>query len=76
MRCGNCRFWSERVAMSIGGGPMQAWCLSDHAPYRGMYTIATQGCEAGKPNTHGAIDSPGQEEEIAALYAEDDGESL
>lgn len=51
---------------------MQALCLSDVGPYRGMYTTAGRGCEAGKPNTYGAVDSPGEEEEIAALYAEDD----
>lgn len=69
MRCGDCRFWSERVAMSIGGGPVQALCLSQHAPYRGMYTTGVQGCEAGKPNTYGAIDSPGEEDQLADMYA-------
>jgi hypothetical protein len=60
--------------MSIGGGPMQAYCLVQGGPLSGRYTIGSQGCALGKSNQHGAIDSPGEEDEIAMLYAEDDAE--
>lgn len=72
MKCRDCRFWSERLAQSLGGGPMEAYCLSDHGPYRGMYTTGTNGCEAAKAGPYGAIDTPGQEAELAALYKQYD----
>ena len=30
--CKGCRYWSEMVAHSIGGGPVQAMCLSPASP--------------------------------------------
>ena len=30
--CNGCRFWSEMIAQSIGGGPVQALCLSQDGP--------------------------------------------
>ena len=30
--CQTCRFWSEMVAQSIGGGPGEALCLSQTGP--------------------------------------------
>jgi hypothetical protein len=58
MKCANCRFWSERLAQAIGGGPVEAYCLVGDGPYRGRYTTATMGCESGKSNEYGAIDDP------------------
>lgn len=74
MLCQNCRFWSERLAMSIGGGPMQAYCLVQDGPLSGQYTTGSQGCALGKSNQHGAIDTPGEEADIAFLYDTDDAE--
>lgn len=74
-KCNQCRFWSERLAMSIGGGPIQAYCLVSDGPYSRQYTTADQGCGAGKSNTYGAIDTPGEEEWIAARYAKEDAAS-
>jgi hypothetical protein len=53
---------------------MQAYCLVQGGPLSGRYTIGLQGCAAGKSNQHGAIDSPGEEDDIAELYEEDDAE--
>lgn len=60
--------------MSIGGGPMQAYCLVQGGPHSGRYTTGSQGCALGKSNQYGGIDSPGEEDDIARLYAEDDAE--
>jgi hypothetical protein len=60
--------------MSIGGEPMQAYCLVQDGPLSGRYTTGSQGCDRGKSNQHGAVDSPGEEHEVASLYAEDDAE--
>lgn len=71
-KCNQCRFWSERLAMALDGGPVQAYCLAQGGPYSGQYTYADQGCGAGKPNTYGAVDTPGEMEWIAARYAKED----
>ena len=31
--CGTCRYWSEMIACSSGGKPIEALCLSDTGPY-------------------------------------------
>lgn len=76
MRCENCRFWGERLAYAEGGGPVMAYCLvravGGNGPLAGKYTAGFQGCEAGKSNQYGAIDTPHEEDEIARLYAESD----
>lgn len=72
MKCSDCRFWSDRLAMAVGGGPVKAVCLVTDGPLSGQYTAGFQGCSLGKSNQYGAVDTRGEEEEIAALYAEDD----
>ena len=39
MPCNNCKYWSELVAQSIGGTPVEAMCLSPDQPskYRRGY---------------------------------------
>lgn len=52
--CEGCMFWSELIARSIGGRPLEALCLNLVARNYGIYTHA--GCddfEAGP-----AIDDP------------------
>ena len=71
MRCNDCRFWSERLAQSIGGAPIEAYCLVEDGPFSGRYTQGTQGCDKGKSNEYGAIDDPyTPRAEIERLYAE------
>lgn len=68
--CKGCRFWSEMIAQSVGGGPVQAMCLaSKPAQLSGQYTSARQKCDAWASGHYGAIDEPG--EDNLALYAED-----
>ena len=57
--CKGCRYWSEMVAQSIGGGPVQAMCLSPASPNRGKYTGPTRVCDQWAEGSLGAIDSPG-----------------
>ncbi len=73
MRCENCRFWSERLAQAIGGGPVEAYCLVQGGPLSGKYTAGYQGCELGKDRPYGAIDDPYEDwKELERLYAEHD----
>lgn len=78
MKCKNCRFWSERLAQSIGGGPIEAYCLVEGGPFSGRYTTGSQGCDKGKSNQYGAIDTDDPSRSpsvIERLYAEDDAKS-
>lgn len=72
MRCNDCRFWSDRLAMSIGGDPIQAYCLVSDGPFSGRYMTGNQGCDSGKSNQHGAVDTRGVEAWIEKAYAKDD----
>ena len=74
MKCEDCRFWSDRLAQSIGGGPIEAYCLVRGGPLSGRYTTARQGCDLGKSNQYGSVDCRGEEAEIARLYAIDDAQ--
>ena len=56
--CDTCRFWSEMVAQSIGGGPMEALCLSETGPKFSKYTAGRMTCGNWKSNHYGAVDSP------------------
>ncbi len=56
--CGECRYWSEMMAQSIGCGPIEAVCLSSDGPKRGRYVSARSTCEKWANNALGAIDSP------------------
>ena len=57
-KCRSCRYWSERIAQAIGGGPIEALCLSRHSPYASQYTIGEQTCDHWAENTYGAVDDP------------------
>lgn len=68
--CDKCRFWSEMIAQSIGGGPIEAMCLSDDSPHKGQYTRERQTCEAWKSDHYGKIDDPPDYgERVRAAYA-------
>lgn len=41
--CLGCKFWSERMAQSIGGGPVEAMCLNEQSPHYNRYVH--RGCE-------------------------------
>lgn len=57
--CKGCRYWSEMLAQSIGGGPVQAFCLAQGGPMSGRYTSGRQTCPAWASGHYGAIDTPG-----------------
>ena len=71
--CKGCRFWSEMLAQAIGGGPVQAMCLSDEGPNKGKYTSARITCEAWKSGHHGAVDEPPDYgAEVREMYADEE----
>lgn len=71
--CTGCRFWSEMVARSIGGAPIEALCLVDDGPLSGKYTIGRQTCASWKSGHLGAVDDPPDYgEETRRLYAEEE----
>lgn len=43
-RCDTCSAWSELIAKSEGGGPVQALCLKPDSPMAGQYTTGRTGC--------------------------------
>jgi hypothetical protein len=45
-RCETCSAWSELIARSIGGAPVEAMCIKPGSPKRGAYTTGRMGCEA------------------------------
>lgn len=70
--CETCRYWSEMIAQSIDGRPVEALCLSRESPFRSLFTIANATCKAWRSNHHGAIDAPPNYGELArAAYAAD-----
>ena len=72
--CGGCRYWSDMVAQAVGGGPVEALCLSDDGPRHGKYTTERMSCEKWAHNLYGAVDSPpNYGEEARAAYAIEDG---
>jgi hypothetical protein len=64
--CKGCRYWSEMIAQSLGGGPVQAMCLSATSTYRGQYMSCARMCTEWASGHLGAIDEPGQD---PAAYA-------
>jgi len=62
--CKTCRFWSDKLAQSIGCGPMEAYCLSPGSKYSGKYTTGRQGCNNWKINSMGSIDSGSTEDPL------------
>lgn len=65
--CETCRFWSERVAYCMGGGPMNALCLAKDGPHSSKYTTGRQSCPKWREATCGAVDDPSGE--AAMIYA-------
>jgi hypothetical protein len=47
------------VAQSIGGGPVQAMCLSALSPARGKYMGPNRTCTNWESGELGAVDQPG-----------------
>ncbi len=43
-RCSTCSAWSELVARSVGGGPVEALCIKPDSPLSGRYVTGRQGC--------------------------------
>lgn len=71
--CETCRFWSEMIAMSLGGGPVQAMCLSPEGPNRSRYTIGSKSCDGWKSGHYGAVDEPSEPgDEVWRLYEEEE----
>ena len=58
-KCGTCRYWSEMLAQSVGGGPIEAVCLSQAGSRAGKWVPEYCTCEAWAENTYGAVDIPG-----------------
>ena len=52
--CDGCKFWSERIAQSIGGGPVEALCLNQESMHKGR--MVHRGCDKYSPGR--AIDDP------------------
>lgn len=57
-RCRDCRFWSEMVAQSIGGGAVEALCLAEGGPLSGKYTPGYGTCKGWKHDLLGKVDDP------------------
>ena len=58
--CKTCRFWSDRLARSCGGGPVEAVCLGN-GPQKGKYVSNSPACEAWADDLYGPIDAVGNE---------------
>jgi hypothetical protein len=74
-RCDSCRFWSEMIAYSHGGGPVMALCLGEGGPQKGKYKPPHGSCPGWKKKTeHGAVDEPPDYGETArAAYIAEEG---
>lgn len=66
--CAGCRYWSEMIARSCGGGPVEAVCLHSSSPHKGKFTPPRTTCEAWASGHLGAIDEPGEPPD----YSEED----
>lgn len=72
--CGNCRFWSEMVARSFGGGPVEALCLAEGGTRSGKYTTGRSTCAGWKHDDLGKVDDPPNYGEYQrAAYADAEG---
>jgi hypothetical protein len=69
--CKGCRYWSEMIAKSEGAG-VAAMCINIKSDRSGKYTLGLEVCDEFKTGQYGAIDSPGEAEEIIAAYEQDD----
>lgn len=57
IRCCNCRYWSDKLAMAEGCGPIKAYCLSNDGPLKEQYTAGGNGCASWEDAPLGAVDS-------------------
>ena len=57
--CKGCRHWSEMVAQSVGGGPLQAMCLNSVSPMRNEFMSPNRTCPEWQNGGLGAVDQPG-----------------
>lgn len=64
--CKGCRYWSEMVAQSLGGAPVQAMCLSPTSTYRMQYMSGARQCTEWASGHLGAVDEPGQDPDAYA----------
>jgi hypothetical protein len=55
--CGDCRYWSEMIAMATEGA-VKALCLATHGPKSQTYTAPADCCAVFARNTLGPIDGP------------------
>jgi hypothetical protein len=71
--CGNCRYWSQMVAQSIGCGPIEALCLSPDSSWHSKYVRGTFLCVHWASDHHGKVDDPPNygEQSRAAYEAEE-----
>ena len=47
MTCEGCKYWSERLARSLGGGPVEAMCLNENSSHIMHYVH--YGCKKHTP---------------------------
>jgi hypothetical protein len=55
--CGECRYWSERIAQSVGCRPIEAMCFAKASRHHMKYTTARMVCDQWAVNSLGAVDS-------------------
>ena len=70
--CIGCRFWSEMIARSVGGSPVEALCLAKDGPNSGQYVTGRVSCDAWKSGHYGPVDDPDDGPGICAAYAAED----
>lgn len=70
--CNGCRFWSEMIARSVGGAPVEALCLSASSPRSGEYVTGRTACSAWKSGHYGPVDDPDDGPGICQAYAEEE----
>ena len=68
--CKGCRYWSEMIAKSDGGGPVQAMCLNSKSENSSKYTCGWNKCAAWESGEYGAIDELGCDLSVYAVAAE------
>jgi len=62
------------VVQSIGGGPIEALCLTDGGKYSGRYVTARMSCPAWWSDHFGKVDDPANYgERSRAAYAREGG---
>lgn len=57
--CKGCRYWSEMLARSDGGRPIEAVCLKQSGQHSGNYMPGSTTCDDWASGHFGAVDDPG-----------------